>query len=109
MDERSKLIIDQMGALGQDTRFRVFRALMSATPDGIPAGELATQLDILPSTLSTHLAILSRADLVSYRREGRTLFYAANIESVRGMLEHLVSDCCDGHADLCERSPPLQP
>lgn len=101
MSDDSKLIIEQMAALGQETRFRVFRFLMAAGPEGIPAGELASALDIRPNTLSTHLGILARCDLVRSRREGRTLFYSANIEGVQELLKGIVADCCNGHPEVC--------
>lgn len=102
MPDTPKHIIDQLAALGQESRFRVFRRLMKAGPDGIPAGQLASELDILPNTLSTHLGILSRTGLVSSRRDGRTLYYSADIESVSGMVEGIVADCCNGNPDLCK-------
>ena len=101
MSDDSKLIIEQMAALGQDSRFRVFRHLMSAGPDGVSAGDLANAMNIRPNTLSTHLGILTRCDLIRSRRDGRTLYYSANIDGVQEMLKGIVADCCNGHPEVC--------
>ena len=100
MTDDTKTIL-QLSALAQDTRLAVFRALMKAGPDGMAAGEIATLLDVAPTTLSSHLGILNRSGLIDMRRNGRSLIYSANIENVRGMLQVLVSDCCNGHPDVC--------
>ena len=105
MNQSTTRIIDQMAALGQESRFRVFQYLMQEGPDGVAAGHLSDALEIRPSTLSTHLGILSRADLVVSRREGRTLFYSANISGVSTLIEGLVADCCHGHPELCRSLP----
>ena len=101
MSDESKILIEQMAALGQESRFRVFRHLMTAGPDGISAGALAEAMGIRPNTLSTHLGILSRCELIRARRDGRTLYYSANIEGVRDMLAGIVADCCNGHPEVC--------
>ena len=101
MADSSRATIDQLAALGQETRFRIFRHLMTAGREEVPVGALGELLDILPSTLSTHLGILARVNLVRARRDGRTLYYSADIDGVRAMFEALVKDCCNGHPELC--------
>lgn len=76
-------------ALGQDTRFGVVQALSLAGKDGMTAGELATQLDVLPNTLSANLAILLTAGLVSNTREGRQIRYRLNAGSLKGLADTL--------------------
>ena len=51
-------------ALAQPTRLAVFRLLMTHEPDGLPAGDVARQLEVPHNTMSTHLGILSRAGLI---------------------------------------------
>ena len=53
------------------------------------------------NTLSTHLAILARAGLVTGERQGRLIIYRANIQGVRSLISFLVTDCCQGHPELC--------
>lgn len=90
------------GALSQETRLDIFRRLIRAYPAAMPAGELATDLDIPPSTLSAHLAILSRANLVTAERQGRTILYAADTEGAKALLTYLINDCCGGKPELCK-------
>ena len=91
------------GALSQETRLDIFRQLIRLTPDSIPAGELAHDLDVPPSTLSSHLAILQRAGLVKSERQGRVIRYSADLEGARELLEFLVKDCCRGQPERCDR------
>ena len=93
--------IEQLSALAQETRFAVFQALMRAGQEGLPAGAIAKALNVAPNTLSSHLAILTRADLASVTRDGRSLIYKARIDGVKGLLSALVDDCCNGHPEMC--------
>jgi len=93
--------IEQLSALAQETRFAVFQTLMRAGKSGLSAGAIAKALDVAPNTLSSHLAILNRADLTTVTREGRSLIYKARIDGVKHLLSSLVEDCCDGHPEIC--------
>lgn len=93
--------IEAFGALAQDTRLSVFRLLVEAGPDGIPAGDLAKLVQVPHNTLSSHLGILSRAGLVTSRREGRSILYAADFAGMRGLIAYLVQDCCKGRPEIC--------
>jgi ArsR family transcriptional regulator len=88
-------------ALGQPIRLDIFRLLMRREPDGLPAGAIADEIGCAQNTLSTHLAILARAGLVRGTRNGRSIVYRANVEGTRALISFLVTDCCDGHPDLC--------
>ena len=79
----------------------VFRMLVKQEPDGLPAGEIARRLDVPHNTMSTHLAILNRADLVSVERQSRSLIYRANLAAVRHIVLFLLKDCCNGQPGLC--------
>ena len=93
-------------ALGQPTRLAVFRHLVAAPSQGLPAGQIAAALDLRPSTLSSHLAILEAASLVTARRDGRQIFYALNRQGLTRLLTWLTQDCCGGRPELCN---PLLP
>ncbi len=93
--------IDVLAALAQPTRLEAFRLVMKNEPHGLPAGEVARLLDVPQNTMSTHLAILSRAGLISSERRSRSIVYRAEIDRVREIASFLVSDCCGGRPDLC--------
>ena len=99
MDEN--FAIEALGALAQPTRLRVFRALVKAKPGGIAAGDISEREGVPHNTMSAHLAILVRAGLVQSRRDGRSVFYSASLEGTRALLAFLVSDCCNGHPEIC--------
>lgn len=93
--------VEAFGALAQETRLAAFRLLVEAGPEGIAAGDLARLLQVPHNTLSTHLAILARAGLLTPRREGRSVFYAADFAGMRALIAWLVQDCCKGRPELC--------
>ena len=90
-----------LGALSQETRLQAFRLLVRQGAEGLAAGEIARQLEIPHNTLSTHLAILTAADLVQPRREGRSVIYRVDFDGTRSLLAFLLEDCCQGRAELC--------
>jgi DNA-binding transcriptional ArsR family regulator len=90
-----------LAALGQETRLDVFRLLVQAGPRGLPAGEIAQRLGVVQNTMSSHLAILSRAGLVKASREGRIIRYAADYAGMRSLLAFLMLDCCRGDPKFC--------
>lgn len=99
MDETAA--IDSFAALAHATRLSVFKALITAGPEGLAAGRLAALLDVSPSTLSPHLSALSHAGLVQVDVQGRSRIYAAKMERVAALVDFLVADCCAGHPDVC--------
>lgn len=94
--------IDVLAALAQPSRLEAFRLIMKHEPRGLPAGEVARLLDVPQNTMSTHLAILARAGLISSERQSRTILYRAEIDKVREIASFLVNDCCGGRPELCE-------
>jgi DNA-binding transcriptional ArsR family regulator len=93
MEEQA--IIAALSALAQESRLRVFRLLVTAGPEGMPAGQIAEELAITPNTLSFHLSHLKNAGLVSVRREGRSLIYAAEYVRMRAVLDYMTENCCN--------------
>src|SRR6267143_956034 len=80
---------DMLAAMGNEPRLRIMQLLLSAHPDGLVVGEIQTELGIPNSTLSHHLEKLKNEDLVTVRREGTFLWYAANIEVLQELLGFL--------------------
>lgn len=83
-------------ALSQETRLKAFRLLVQAGHDGLPAGTLSDGLGVPHNTMSFHLSQLSGAGLVTSRKQGRMVIYAANLEIVRDLIGFMVKDCCSG-------------
>lgn len=90
-----------LSALAQPTRLTIFRLLMTAGAAGVPAGDIARQLDAPQNTISTHLATLAHAGLVVGMRQGRMVRYRVNLETARDLLEYLMKDCCAGNPQVC--------
>jgi ArsR family transcriptional regulator len=97
----SEATILALAALAQSTRLDVFRLLVKREPDGLAAGEIAKALAVPQNTMSAHLAVLSRAGLVSAQRTGRSIVYRADLSSFQSMMSFLVNDCCDGRPEIC--------
>jgi DNA-binding transcriptional ArsR family regulator len=93
--------ISALAALAQPTRLAIFRLLIKHEPVGITAGVIADTIGAPHNTLSSHLAILVRAGLLRSTREGRTIIYRSNVEGMRDLIGYLISECCDGHPELC--------
>lgn len=93
---------DVFTALSQPTRLAAFRLIMQHEPEGMPAGEVARRLDVPQNTMSSHLAVLTRAGLLSSERQSRSIVYRAELERVREIASFLVNDCCGGRPELCE-------
>jgi len=97
-------VIRALGALAQEHRLAVFRLLIQAGPDGLPAGALAEATGVAPSSMSFHLAQLTHANLVHQRRRSRSVIYAADYAAMNGLMGYLTENCCAGSAcppDAC--------
>lgn len=93
--------IAALAALAQDTRLDIFRLLVQAGQDGVAAGRLGEQLGLPSATLSFHLNQLRHAGLVTFRRESRSLIYAAEYAAMNSLLSYLTENCCRGDAAAC--------
>ena len=103
MDELNTPVwaVDALGALAHETRLAVFRALVTAGPQGMIAGAIAEHCGVPPSTMSHHLATLERAGLVQSERESRLIHYRADFGGMRRLLTFLMQDCCQGAPEMC--------
>jgi ArsR family transcriptional regulator, arsenate/arsenite/antimonite-responsive transcriptional repressor len=97
----SERAVQALSALAHETRLAVFRLLVREEPAGLPAGEVASRLQVTPATLSFHLAHLERAGLLLSNRRSRQIVYRVDLEGTRRLLAFLTEDCCQGRPDLC--------
>ncbi|NKB98694.1 MAG: helix-turn-helix domain-containing protein [Pseudomonadales bacterium] len=103
-------VVSALSALAQETRLQVFRELVkehvpsgescasgcTSVGGGLAAGELAKRLGVSASSLSFHLKEMQWNELVSSRKEGRSVIYSANLPAMQGLLAYLLEDCCGG-------------
>ncbi len=90
-----------LGALSQDNRLDIFRLLVEAGRDGLPAGRVAEALKLAPNTLTFHFDRLRDAGLVSVRRDGRSMIYSARYETMNALIAYLTEKCCGGRLHEC--------
>lgn len=90
-----------LSALAHRHRLQIFRLLVVAGPNGLPAGEIAETVGISPTALTFHLKELANADLATATREGRYVRYALHVAGMRQILSYLTEDCCQGRSELC--------
>jgi len=102
----AKQVIAALGALAHDTRLEAFRMLVQRGPDGLPAGTIASALDIPPSSLTFHLQQLAHAGLVTQRRASRQIIYATDFVAMNQVMGYLTENCC-GDAEAC--APACRP
>jgi DNA-binding transcriptional ArsR family regulator len=98
----SKAVVLSLAALAQESRLEVFRLLVQAGPEGLPAGEIADRLGMPASTLSFHVKALAHAGLVESRQESRFIYYSACYGAMSDLIAFLGENCCGGRACLPE-------
>ena len=101
-----------LAALAQENRLDVFRLLVEAGPEGLPAGNLASALKLAPNTLSFHFDRLREAGLLTVRRDGRSMIYAAQFDRMNALISYLTENCCHGRVEECvpaARKTEMQP
>jgi DNA-binding transcriptional ArsR family regulator len=84
----------RLEALGNPTRLKIYRMLVRAGHAGMPVGRLQERLKIPASTLSHHVKALVVVGLISQLREGTTLVCHAEYDTMRGLVDFLVAECC---------------
>jgi DNA-binding transcriptional ArsR family regulator len=102
---KTKNALDALSALAQESRLAIFRHLVEIGPDGSPVGRIAEKLKLPAPTLSFHLKELAHAGLLVSRQDGRFIWYAANFETMNGLIGYLTDNCCAGNPSLCATTP----
>ncbi|MBZ0184729.1 MAG: metalloregulator ArsR/SmtB family transcription factor [Candidatus Obscuribacterales bacterium] len=98
----TKKAVEALSALAQESRLDIFRLLVRKGPQGSSSpGELSEQLDIPPATMSFHLKELTRAGLLTSRREGRSKIYSADFSGMRSLIDFLLENCCSENGGKC--------
>ena len=92
--------IPALASLAQESRLAIFRTLVQAGPEGLPAGKVSELTGIAPSSLSFHLKELAHAEMVSARQEGRFIIYTANFATMNALIDFLTENCCGGNSCL---------
>ena len=90
--------IAALSALSQEHRLAIFRLLVQAGKEGMPAGAIAGALGVPNSSLSFHLAHLHRAGLIGQERRSRSLIYSADYAAMNALVGYLMENCCAGTA-----------
>ena len=93
---RASAAIGALGALAQEHRLALFRLLVQAGGDGMAAGAIADALGVPKSSLSFHLAHLTRAGLIRQERRSRSLIYRADYAAMNALIGYLMENCCGG-------------
>lgn len=101
--------IAALAALAQDNRLDIFRLLVEAGPEGLSAGTVSEKLDLAPNTLTFHFDRLREAGLVTVRREGRSMIYAAQFGTMNALLAYLTENCCQGAQESCAPAATCKP
>jgi ArsR family transcriptional regulator len=94
-------VLAALAALAQDNRLDVFRLLVEAGPESMPAGSVARALKLAPNTLTFHFDRLRDAGLVTVRQDGRSMIYAAQFDQMNALIGYLTENCCQGRAEEC--------
>ena len=92
------IAIAALAALAQETRLDIYRLLVRAGSEGLPAGAIGESLGVPSATLSFHLKELKSAGVAKCRREGRSLIYSPDFAAMNDLLQFLSENCCEGVA-----------
>jgi len=105
MDE--KAAVRALGALAQDVRLRIYRAVVGVGPAGMTPGAIASELTVPPSTVSFHVKELLYADLITQERDGRHLIYRPSIDTMNELLAYLSAHCCQAVSRVTRDGAPV--
>ena len=89
-------VVNALAALAQEHRLAQFRLLVQAGQRGMSAGNIADALGVPNSSLSFHLAALTKAGLIQQERQSRSLIYSADYASMNDLVGYLMENCCGG-------------
>ncbi len=99
MEKRQALAA--LAALAQESRLDIYRLLVEAGAEGLPAGQIGERLGLPPATLAFHLKELKNANLAFSTRNGRSLIYTAAYPTMNALLGYLTENCCQGNPAAC--------
>jgi ArsR family transcriptional regulator len=92
--------LEAFASLSQETRLKVFRLVLEYGADGTIPGRIAEELTIPDNTLSFHLSHMTKAGLVTSKKNGRSVTYFANTDLVENLIGFLEDNCCIREKDL---------
>lgn len=96
--QSSQLSIDAIAAafaaLGQPSRLKIVRLLLSAYPKGLSAGEIQKELSIAAPTLSHHLDKLRQVGIVTAEKDRQWIWYNVRSEALKSLIDFLFEECC---------------
>ncbi len=98
--------VEALSALAHGSRLAIFRLLIQEGADGLPAGEVGQRLGIPANALSFHLTRLRYAGLVTARRNGRQIIYAADYDGMQELMGFLTENCCKSATEGCSSDCP---
>jgi DNA-binding transcriptional ArsR family regulator len=81
-------------ALGQPSRLRIVRLLLSAHPKGLPAGEIQRELGIAAPTLSHHLDKLRQVGAIAAEKDRQWIWYSVRSDALKALIDFLYEECC---------------
>lgn len=87
-DQHITVATDIFKLVSDPTRLKILWALLHGEHS---VGELAEDVGAQPAAVSQHLAKLRISHMVSVRREGTKMFYQAENEHVRSLIEQAFS------------------
>lgn len=93
---KSLTAVARLGALAQESRLAIYRALVQAGPEGLCVGDIGAKLRVAPATLSFHLKELANAGLIQSRQESRFIYYAPDFKAMTALVGYLTENCCAG-------------
>ena len=88
--------VQVLGALAHGGRLEIFRYLVQLGLEGATAGTIGKRLSLSASTLSFHLSSLKKSKLINARRDGRTIIYTADFNTMNNIMAYLMQNCCAG-------------
>jgi hypothetical protein len=84
--------------------------IIVSTYSGCCAGRRERQrAECAPNTLTFHFDRLRTAGLLTVRRDGRSMIYAARFETMNAPLGYLTENCCQGAPEACASLPICKP
>ncbi len=98
---KSNTAVAALAALAQADRLKLYRHLVKAGPQGLPAGQLARACKVPAPMLTFHLTKLATAGLVWSRKDGRNVIYGPDVVAMNRLLGFLTDECCGGQPELC--------